>query len=66
MTPVPTDFNHTLRSTLEGNSPTFGVGARPNLRIVSDAPPMNTYTLKTCFDGESPTMRKNHITTDFS
>lgn len=32
---------------------------------LDDVPPPNTYTLKTCFDGESPTIRKNHLTTSF-
>jgi hypothetical protein len=28
-------------------------------------PPPTKYTLRTCFEGESPTIRKNHLTTDF-
>lgn len=28
-------------------------------------PPPDSYTIKTCFDGESPTIKKNHLTTDF-
>lgn len=58
----------------------LGTGSRTKGKLVSkknivfyfcliknavDAPPPNTYTLKTCFDGESPTIRKNHLTTTF-
>lgn len=28
-------------------------------------PPPNLYTIKTCFDGASPTIKKNALTTDF-
>ena len=28
-------------------------------------PAPGTYKIKTCFDGESPTIRKNHLTTIF-
>ena len=28
-------------------------------------PPPTSYTIKTCFDGESPTIKKNHLTTNF-
>lgn len=28
-------------------------------------PPPGSYTLKTSFDGESPTIKKNHLTTTF-
>lgn len=28
-------------------------------------PPPDSYTIKTCFDGESPTIKKNHLTTSF-
>lgn len=28
-------------------------------------PPPDSYLIKTCFDGESPTIRKNHLTTSF-
>ena len=28
-------------------------------------PPPTAYTLKTCFDGENPTIKRSHLTTDF-
>lgn len=64
---VETDFTVTLQSTLKPTrSPTFGVGdrfKRPRHTLANPAP--DSYTLKTCFDGESPTIKKNHLTTSF-
>jgi len=64
---VTTDFTITLGSTMKLNrSPTFGVGDRfKRPRHTLATPPPTSYTIKTCFDGESPTIKKNHVTTNF-
>lgn len=77
---TPTDFTMTLQSTIKSSrSPTFGIGNRFKQprhsskshrhallnRIIDNTPPPGSYTLKTSFDGESPTIKKNHLTTIF-
>lgn len=34
--------------------------------MVDDAPPPGTYSVKSTFEGENPTIKRNHLTTKFS
>lgn len=65
---TPTDFTVKLGSTLQSRrSPTFGKGdrfRRPSMEL-NCVPPPNQYTIKTSFEGHSPTIKGNTLTTSF-
>ena len=69
---TPTDFTSNVQSITRSRSPSFGVGDRFKSVVSSKlsnailaTPPPNSYNIKTSFDGSSPHIKGNTITTSF-
>jgi len=67
---TPTDFSANVDCEFSGRKTScgFGFGDRFKQNVNKDAvmsPPPNSYNIKTSFDGHSPTIRNNTLTTSF-